>query len=245
MKPTFNIKNTTLFLILFVLMGNVTCTYSMPVTAIIDILKKVADSQFKQEKHLADQLKIQKNNSSLLNNFTVSPTDSKVRNLVKSMDAIDSFKKQSGSLDNYLTKYQDSEYYKSKPCFNGKTCSNLDRKQLQNKNRLNSQDQKKANNAMLKSLDLHQDALSDDARKIMKLQQDAKSATGQNSALQASNQLASAQNEQLIQLRALLISQQTADATQRLAEADKKAQQEAADEEAKKVVFKRIQGKKW
>lgn len=49
-------------------------------------------------------------------------------------------------------------------------------------------------------------------------------------AIQAANQLASAQTNQLLQIRSLLVAQQSAAATLAQAQADKESQQIAADE---------------
>jgi P-type conjugative transfer protein TrbJ len=49
-------------------------------------------------------------------------------------------------------------------------------------------------------------------------------------AIQAANQLASAQTNQLLQIRSLLVAQQNAAATLAQAQADKEAQQAAASE---------------
>jgi len=220
-------------------------SYSFPVTEIVTILNKVIASQLKQEKSLDEQLKIQKYNLNSLSNFTISPTDTKVANMVRSMNTFDGIKRQSGSLESHLAQYQSAEYYKKMPCFNGNSCSQNERKKLIEQRNLNSENQKNANKAVLRSLEQQQLVLNEDARKLMKLQQDAKFAKGQTSSLQAANELSASQNEQLLQLRALLVSQQTAQALKEAEEANQKAQQEAASEIFRKVEFKRIQPKKW
>jgi type IV secretion system protein TrbJ len=62
------------------------------------------------------------------------------------------------------------------------------------------------------------------------LQTQAAGAKGQMEAIQAANQLASAQTNQLLQIRSLLVAQQNAATTLAHAQADKEAQQIAADE---------------
>ncbi|EPE1292515.1 P-type conjugative transfer protein TrbJ, partial [Escherichia coli] len=63
-------------------------------------------------------------------------------------------------------------------------------------------------------------------------QTQATGAQGQMEAIQAANQLASAQTNQLLQIRSLLVAQQNAAATLAQAQADKESQQIAADEKA-------------
>lgn len=72
--------------------------------------------------------------------------------------------------------------------------------------------------------------LQSDADNLADLQTQATSAQGQMEAIQAANQLASAQTNQLLQIRSLLVSQQNAAATLAQAQADKEAQQIVADE---------------
>ncbi|WP_258042143.1 hypothetical protein [Pseudomonas syringae] len=61
------------------------------------------------------------------------------------------------------------------------------------------------------------------------VQRAASGATGQMQAIQSANQLASAQTNQLLQIRSLLIAQQNALATNAQVEADRDAQKFAAD----------------
>lgn len=85
---------------------------------------------------------------------------------------------------------------------------------------------------MFKALDEQQETLQSDADNLADLQTQATSAQGQMEAIQAANQLASAQTNQLLQIRSLLVSQQNAAATLAQAQADKEAQQIVADEKA-------------
>ena len=78
------------------------------------------------------------------------------------------------------------------------------------------------------NVDKQQAALVDDASTLQQLQQQASGAQGQLQAIQAANQFASAQNNQLLQIRSILIAQQNAEATRQQAIVDKEAQQAAA-----------------
>jgi P-type conjugative transfer protein TrbJ len=90
---------------------------------------------------------------------------------------------------------------------------------------------KKANDAVLRLL-TNSRHLQSDADNLADLQTQATGAQGQMEAIQAANQLASAQTNQLLQIRSLLVAQQNAAATLAQAQADKEAQQIAADEKA-------------
>ena len=78
------------------------------------------------------------------------------------------------------------------------------------------------------NVDQQQTALVNDASNLQQLQQQATGAQGQLEAIQAANQFASAQNNQLLQIRSILIAQQNAEATRQQAIADREAQQAAA-----------------
>ena len=96
--------------------------------------------------------------------------------------------------------------------------------------RLASEAQKKANDAVFKSLSIQQDSLASDAQKLVQIQASAQNADGQLAAIGYANQLASAQTNQLMQIRALLISQQNMIATQSATQADKDARNQASEE---------------
>lgn len=67
-----------------------------------------------------------------------------------------------------------------------------------------------------------------DAANLRLLQSQATSAQGQMQAIQAANQFASAQNNQLLQIRSLLAAQAAAQATRAENVADREAMQAAA-----------------
>ena len=84
-----------------------------------------------------------------------------------------------------------------------------------------------------------------DARQLTTLQHGAQSAQGQMQAIQAANQLASHQANQLLQLRALLIAQQSAEATRAQAVADREAQQAAAGEQFRSGTYRMSPERRW
>jgi P-type conjugative transfer protein TrbJ len=94
--------------------------------------------------------------------------------------------------------------------------------------RLGSESQKKANDALFKGLDRQLDGLQTDASQLQRLQTAATGATGQLEAIGYASQLASHQSNQLLQIRALLIAQQNAIATRDQALVDREAKEAAA-----------------
>ena len=143
-------------------------------------------------------------------------------------DTLSCYKQQAGSIDGYLSKFQDVNYYKNSPCFSNGSCTPAERTALQQSQELGSQAQKKANDAMFQGLDQQQTNLQGDAAQLELLQSQAGSADGQMKAIQAGNQLASNQANQLLQIRSLMITQQNAIATKMQADADIDARQQAA-----------------
>jgi P-type conjugative transfer protein TrbJ len=133
----------------------------------------------------------------------------------------------------------------SSPCFSVKGCSESERNTLFANRTLGSDAQKRANDAMIRSLDIQQDELAADARRLTALQAAAQDSQGQMQAIQAANQLASNQASQLMQIRALLIAQQTAEAARQSALADIEAQQEAASRQMRTGEFKKSVPYEW
>jgi P-type conjugative transfer protein TrbJ len=150
------------------------------------------------------------------------------------IDTLNYYKNQTGSLDAYLGKFQDVAYYRGSPCFNV-GCSKAEWETMnRNAVQLGSEAQKRANDAMFRGLDRQQDAIEADARQLERLQSGAQGVNGQVQAIGFANQLASQQANQLLQIRALLIAQQNAEATRAQTIADQEARTRAADERALK-----------
>jgi type IV secretion system protein TrbJ len=151
--------------------------------------------------------------------------------LVNAQDTLSYYKNQAGSLDSYLSRYGDVSYYRSSPCFSGGGCSSSEMQALQTAQSNGSTAQKSANDAVLKAVDLQQQTLTSDAANLRSLQSQATSAQGQMEAIQAANQLASAQNNQLLQIRGMLAAQAAAQATRAENVSDKEALQAAAGQQ--------------
>ena len=152
---------------------------------------------------------------------------STINGLMNAVNTLDYYKAQLGSLDSYISKFQDVNYYKGSPCFSATGCSAAELAAMNNVRQLASQSQKKANDALFKGLDKQQSNLAADAATLQRLQSAAQGATGQMQAIGYANQLASQQANQLLQIRGLLIAQQNAVATKMQADADLEARQQA------------------
>lgn len=152
-----------------------------------------------------------------------------INKLMQAQDTLNYYKNQAGSLDSYLKRYQDVNYYRNSPCFQANvTCTADELKALHQADSDNSEARKRANDAVLKTIDQQQQTLQSDADNLASLQNQASNAQGQMQAIQAANQLASAQTNQLLQIRSLLVAQQNAATTLAQVQADKEAQQAAA-----------------
>jgi P-type conjugative transfer protein TrbJ len=147
-------------------------------------------------------------------------------------------------MDAYLSRYQSSDKYQDSPCFSdkgGEACKDESiKKQIDA-----SIAQKKANDALLRGIDIQQTAMKSDAHQLIRLQEQAQSASGELQAIQAANQLASAESNQLLQIRGLMVASETAKATRAAALADKKARQEVADASFRSGTYSKSTGKTW
>jgi len=149
--------------------------------------------------------------------------------LLAAQDTLAYYENQLGSLDAYLSKFQDVAYYRGSPCFNGTGgCTPAERAAMEQNRALASESQKKANDALFQGIKEQQKALTADARTLEQLQGKAQGATGQLQAIGYANQLASQQANQLLQIRAMLLAQQNAVAAKMQADADLDAKQQAA-----------------
>jgi P-type conjugative transfer protein TrbJ len=171
---------------------------------------------------------------------------STINGLMAATDTLNYYRNQLGSVDAYLSRFQDVAYYRNSPCFNGTgACTPAEQAAMAENRRLASDSQKRANDAMFRGLDRQQDALRADARTLEMLQSQAQGATGQMQAIGYANQLASQQANQLLQIRGLLVAQQNAIATRMQAEADREAQQQAASEALRRGNYRASPARNW
>jgi type IV secretion system protein TrbJ len=162
-----------------------------------------------------------------------------------SIDTLNYYKNKVGNLDSFLGKYQDVGFYRNSPCYSSRGCTAAERAELDANMTLFSEAQKKANDASLRGIDQQQDSMEADARQLERLQSGAQGAVGQMQAIQFANQLASAQGNQLLQIRGLLIAQQNAIATRNQALADREAQEAAASEQLRMGTFEKSPVVNW
>lgn len=162
-----------------------------------------------------------------------------ISKLMQAQDMLNYYTNKAGSLDSYLDKFQDTSYYKSSPCFTSNGCSPEDEAALVKQEELASGARKEASDALFKSISQQQKNLTADAQQLERLQSAASSADGQMKAIQFANQLASQQANQLLQIRSLMMAQQSAYAVQQQAELDRQAKATAAGKELRQGGFQK------
>ena len=162
-----------------------------------------------------------------------------------SIDTLNYYKNKVGNLDSFLGKYQDVGFYRNSPCYSSRGCTAAERAELNANITMFSEAEKKANDALLRGLDQQQDSMEADARQLERLQSSAQGAVGQMQAIQYANQLASAQGNQLLQIRGLLIAQQNAITTRNQALADREAREAAASEQLRMGTFQKSPVVNW
>ncbi|WP_051555230.1 P-type conjugative transfer protein TrbJ [Legionella fairfieldensis] len=219
---------------------------NMPVFDALNLAQNIAIKlkQIDQYKNQLNQYKTMLENSKKLDSYTWSQANTTIDNLLSATNALNQYKAQAGSMDAYLSRFQNADYYRSTSCFNG-NCSQAELNALHQHEIDVSKAQKYANDAMLRGIEQQQLALKKDANQLTKLQQQSQTAEGQMAAIQAANQLASEQTNQLMQIRGLLITEQTAAATRASVVADREALQAAADERFRAGSFQRSIPKSW
>jgi P-type conjugative transfer protein TrbJ len=169
-------------------------------------------------------------------------TISKVMGMV---DTLNYYKSQAGNLDGYLSKFQNTGYYRSSPCYSANGCSATDQQAISNNQVLGSEAQKRANDAVLRGVDQQQTQLAADAAQLSRLQSSAQGAQGQMEALGYANQLASSEINQLMQIREILLAQQAATATRAEVVVDREAQEQAASDLFRSGAYTKSSGRNW
>ncbi|MHA3124405.1 P-type conjugative transfer protein TrbJ (plasmid) [Legionella pneumophila] len=220
---------------------------NLPVIDFTNLLESVTQTsqQLQQYKTQLSQYENMLENTKNLDKFTWDEATNTMDNLVNSIDTLNYYKQQAGGMNEYLSRYQDENHYRNMPCFNGRQCSEAELNALAQQEANASEAQKRANDAMLRGIEQQEIAMKSDARQLTRLQEQAQGASGQMAALQAANQLASAETNQLLQIRGLMVAAQNAEATRLAAIADKEAIQAAGDERFRQGSFKKSSGKTW
>jgi type IV secretion system protein TrbJ len=125
-------------------------------------------------------------------------TINKIRGLT---GTVDGYINKYGNIDRYLSKFQDLNYWKNSPCYKFGGCTAEELQEVHDAIAFGSESQNESNSDFIRVLQQQQDALEDDAETLGDLQDQAQDADGHMKALQAANQLASAQANQMLQLR--------------------------------------------
>lgn len=157
--------------------------------------------------------------------------------LNSSINSLNYYKNQLGSIDNYLGKFADTSTYMNSPCYTPAGCTQAQWTAMADSRTLGNQSQKKATDALFQGLDTQQTNMMNDAATLQLLQSGAQGAQGQVQAIGYANQLASHASNQLLQIRGLLIAQQNVIATRNQALADKEAQESAASVQLRRGTF--------
>ena len=199
---------------------------------IVTAIENVAHTM-KQVQQYQTQLQQYEN---MLQNTTAPPQQiwdsatATMNQLRSSIDTLNYYKTNLGSIDAYLGKFKDTATYRGSPCNSVNGCTPAQWAAMKETEKYGSESQKKATDALFKGLDRQQDNMQADARQLQRLQSSAQGASGQLQAIGYANQLASHQSNQLLQMRGLLIAQQNALATRNQALADNEAKQQAASD---------------
>lgn len=157
-----------------------------------------------------------------------------MRQLDSSINSLEYYRNQLGSIDNYLARFPDTAVYMNSPCYSPAGCTSAQWAALAESRALGNQSQKRANDSLFRGLDLQQKNMVNDAANLQRLQGSAQSAQGQVEAIGYANQLASHAANQLLQIRGLLIAQQNVIATRNQSLANKEAQEAAAAAQLRK-----------
>ena len=171
-------------------------------------------------------------NTAAPSSYIWDQADQTITKLLEAQNTLSYYRNQAGSLENYLSKFQDASHYSTSPCFGSQTCSDQDKRAIVTARAEASTARKLSTDALLMSVDRQQNTLQRDANNLANMQRQAVNAEGQMQATQSANQLASAQANQLIQIRSLIVAQLSAVATEAQIAGDRESQQQAADQHA-------------
>lgn len=200
--------------------------------------------QLKLYKTQLEEYKALIKNMASLTSFHWDEASLTINNLLQTIDSLKAYKNEAGSLAGYLEHYQTEDYYRQLLAVQGGfNPSQLD--VLSANQRAASSAQKKANDALILGLDRQQDNLERDARELSILQHQAERAEGQKQALDAASQLASAELNQLLQIRALLIAEHNTEATRAQALMNREAIEAAGDARFRSGHFRKSTSERW
>ena len=163
--------------------------------------------------------------------------------IIALQDQLDFYMNQAGDVNTYMRKFGSASAYRNSPYFAAPTKEN--KKAILESEELGSEAQKHANDNVVRTLENQQAALKADAASLENIQSKAQTAQGRLEAIQYANQLASHQNNQLLQLRGLLMAKIAAENAREQTTAAREARQQAADDLATESRFKKSSGRGW
>lgn len=200
---------------------------------IVTALETVAQytQQIQQYETQLQQYENMLTNTAALPDQTWSQVQGTINGLTNAMQGLNSMTNSAGSIQSYLAKFGNTNTYASQPCFNGSTCTPAQLAAIQDNNATGNAGVKSATDSELQALQQQQASLTTDAANVQQLQSSASGASGQKAAMDAANQLAASQANQLVQIRALLVAAQTAQAAQLEQQNSLEAQQAAAQKQ--------------
>lgn len=221
--------------------GNIFQTTISAIESVAQTVKQL-DQYKKQLQQLEDQIKNTKNPPQ----FLWDEANATIRKIKRTTNTLEKLKSQAGSIEDYLrSNYGTVDNYLAQKCFSSQKCTAEEWKALDARSAQSSTAQANATEAMLRGLDEQQNTLESDADNLAKIQKNAETPEGRLEAMGYANQFASAQANQLLQLRALLIAQQTAAGMRQRAQEDQEAQQRASSRQLREGSFQKSSGKTW
>jgi type IV secretion system protein TrbJ len=145
-----------------------------------------------------------------------------------------------GSLQNYLSQFQNVQYWAQVPPGNYSQAANASWNQ-------NSQTEKDLNDKWAQGLAQQQQLLAQDAAAMQRAQTNANTAEGQLAAIQASAQVNAAVAQQLLEIHALLVQQQEALQARQASQANEEAMGKALNDKIMGVgtTYTAHEGKVW
>lgn len=200
-------------------------TVQSTISAIEDVSQtmQLAESYDAQLEQLADQVR----NSQGLSSWRWDQVEQTLDGVLKTVDAISPMFGGQQGIDEYLSGFKGLAGYSSAQitkCIQSAGCQSTHNQQVQEVQDIRSQQQVLANQAAMRSVMEQQKLIMQDAKQLRYMQGIAQGAEGRMAAIQAGNQLASAQVNNLLQLRTLLLAQQQMQAAQAQAQTESDAQ---------------------
>lgn len=186
-------------------------------------------NQVEQLQTQLEQLEDAQRNSESLSSYQWDQAEQLMGGVMNTVGFVDTIAGSAGGLDAYLGQFRNLGDYQMHNCFRAQGCSQAQRRVLAGEVDRMSQDQAENNANALRALALQQEMLKQDAANLRRLQQSAQSAQGRMAAIQAGNQLASAQINQLQQIRAMLGTQQQYELMKQQADLEAEARRTAAN----------------